>query len=509
MDRRDFFKTGAKVAATGALAGTAASIPVQYGRAADSTESETPAGDFGTSVVMKSFSAEDHRRRLQNIGICTQKIRKCMKKHLITNYLPAQCVYNLGEYPSRELWAPGEYDEQELDRLKAHGIQLIQVMDEWNDRYGLFGGNKLTAVNPEGFRRFVAMVHERGIKILAYASSGYFAGSDPDYRKEWSRPGDICDPGWWDLPRCSPASPGWRAYVLPRMLDILDDYGVDGLYNDWGYKPNANKPIKELAEDEMVVFEETPQHDGAVTDLLHLIYSEVKRRGGIYKMHADRTNEPQTGGLKVYDYLWVGENVNNADGLREATKNHTPYVIPCIQGTAAKVGSEDDHFLHSIPYMQFPLLQGGRPLTGERCVIPIPRLPEAKYRGFYSAAWEYYKANPDGPYIYGGWDPIPPNPEMRPAHARWLKQYMPLVEEGTWAYLEIGDSDLFAKPLPNDCIASAFANRELYMVLANYSQSSQQIETADAYVPTDDSSAAPAKSWQLPKRSLRILKRSV
>jgi len=136
-------------------------------------------------------------------------------------------------------------------------------------------------------------------------------------------------------------------------------------------------------------------------------------------------------------------------------------------------------------------------------------LPEAKYRGFYSAAWEYYKAHPDGPYIYGGWDPIPPNPDMRPAHARWLKQYMPLVEEGTWAYLEIGDSDLLAKPLPKDCVASAFANRDLYMVLANYSQSPQQIETADTYVPTDDSSAAPAKLWQLPKRSLRILKRSV
>ena len=141
MDRRSFFKTGAKAAATSALAGAAVSIPAQYGRAADSPTSRMPAGDSGTSVVMKSFSAEDHRRRLQNIGICTQKIRKCMRKHLITNYLPAQCVYNLGEYPSREPWAPGEYDEQELDRLKDHGIQLIQVMDEWNDRYGLFGGD--------------------------------------------------------------------------------------------------------------------------------------------------------------------------------------------------------------------------------------------------------------------------------------------------------------------------------------------------------------------------------
>ncbi|HUT95335.1 MAG TPA: hypothetical protein VMY37_38125, partial [Thermoguttaceae bacterium] len=339
------------------------------------------------------------------------------------------------------------------------------------------------------------------------ASTGYFVESDPDYRKEWSRPGDKLG-GWWDLTRCSPASPGWRAYFLPRMVQILEDYELDGLYNDWGYVPNAEKRIKEPARDEMVVFPETPEYDGAMTDLLYLIYSEVKRRGGIYKMHADRANEPRTGGLKVYDYLWVGENVKNADGLREATKNHTPYVVPCIQGTAAKVEGENEHFLHSIPYMQFPLLQGGRPLTGERAVIPIPRLPGVQENGFYRKAWEYYQAHPNGPYLYGGWDPIPPNAEMRPAHARWLKQYLPLVEDGTWAYLEIADSDLFATPLPEDCVASAFANRHLHLVLANHGQSPQQVETADAYVPTDDLAAAPAKQWQLPKRSLRVLRYS-
>ncbi len=42
-----------------------------------------------------SYTAEDHRRRLENIGICTKNIRKCMRKHLITNYLPGQCIYNL------------------------------------------------------------------------------------------------------------------------------------------------------------------------------------------------------------------------------------------------------------------------------------------------------------------------------------------------------------------------------------------------------------------------------
>ena len=129
--------------------------------------------------------------------------------------------------------------------------------------------------------------------------------------------------------------------------------------------------------------------------------------------------------------------------------------------------------------------------------------------GFYETAWKYYQAHPNGPYIYGGWDVIPPDTERRPANARWLKQYLPMVEDGTWAYLEIGQSDLFTKPLPEACVASAFANRDLYLVLANYGQSPQQIETADAYVPTDDPSATPTKQWPLSKRSLRILKRSV
>jgi hypothetical protein len=216
-----------------------------------------------------------------------------------------------------------------------------------------------------------------------------------------------------------------------------------------------------------------------------------------------------TGGLQVYDYLWVGEGVDDADGLRKAVKNHPPYVVPCIHGSLAKIENDDDPFLHSIPYMQFPLLQGGRPLTGERAVVPIPRLPGVQENGFYAEAWKYYQAHPNGPYIYGGWDNLPPREGTRPAHARRLKQYLPMVEDGTWAFLEIADSDLLTKPLPPECVASAFANRDLYLVLANYGQSPQQIETTDAYIPADDIELPPSNQWKLPKRSLQIMKRSV
>jgi hypothetical protein len=156
------------------------------------------------------------------------------------------------------------------------------------------------------------------------------------------------------------------------------------------------------------------------------------------------------------------------------------------------------------------VLQAGRPFTGERGLIP--GVVYASEQDFWvrrcREAWKYYQANPQGPYTYGGWDAVPERPETRPTHARWLKQYLPLVEEGTWAWLEVGDSDLFAGPRPKDVVASVFANREVYLVLANYGPSPAQIATVDTYTPTDDRGAGPAKEWDLPPRSLKILRRN-
>ena len=83
------------------------------------------------------------------------------------------------------------------------------------------------------------------------------------------------------------------------------------------------------------------------------------------KLHISGANKPQTD-LKVYDYLWVGEGGRNGDKLRETVKNHPPYVAPCLDMSRAKIESEDELYLHAIPYMQFPVLLAGRPFTGER-----------------------------------------------------------------------------------------------------------------------------------------------
>lgn len=503
MDRRGFLRTSAQM---GAAAGCWSALQPVRGAVPSNGSAD------GTPAVLAHYTAQDHRRRLENVGIANRTIRRCLRQHLVTNYLPAQCGYNLGEYPCRKPWDPDDYDEQELDRLKEHGIQLIQVFDEWNDSLRLFGGDKYRALNPEGFRRFIDMVHRRGMKIITYASSCFLQRTDPDFRQEWSRVGDDLVLGYWNMARCSPASPGWRSYLLPRFVEILDTYELDGIYIDGGYVQNFRKGAQGLAPatDEMAAFPETPEHDAAFTDLLALMYAEVQRRGGILKLHVDGADAPRSAGLRVYDYLWVGEGVQQVDGLREAVKNHEPYVIPCIDMTFAQVKNADEPYLHAIPYLQFPILQAGRPFTGERGLIPGVQYAPAP--DFWvrrcQEAWQYYQAHPEGPYTYGGWDSVPENPDTRPAHARWLRRYLPLVEDGTWAWLEVTDSDLFGGPLPPTVVASVFANRDLYLVLANYGADAVDFSTRDPFETALDGPDSAGKQWSLPARSLQILRRS-
>ncbi len=500
MDRRTFLRTSTGAAAMGTI-GSAVSVA----QAAQISGLQTVA-----PPALESDTAEDHRRRLENIGRCNRAIRSCMRKHLIADYLPAQCCYNLGEYPARKPWTIGPYDEEELDRLRDHGIQLIQLFDEWADPLRLFGGDKFTPVDPAAVRRFIDMAHKRGMKVLPYASTCFLQRTDPDFQQAWSRVGDNLEVGFWNMARCSPASPGWRAYLLPRIIRVLDEFGADGIYIDGGYVWNAAKWLHTPAEDEVVAFEETPEHDGAFADLLALIYSEVKRRGGVLKVHVSGDKRPASGDLKVYDYLWVGEGVGNAEGMRDTVKNHPPYVVPCLDMTFTTVAGDDEPFLHAIPYMQFPLLQAGKPFTGERgniAGVDYPRGEKDWWAQRCRAIREYYQAHPNGPHTYGIWDHLPGRPEARATHARWLRRYLPMVEEGTWAWLEIGESSLLARPLPKGVVASAFANRDLYLVLANYGKEAVEVATSDDYVDTREPGSALSMRWTLDGRSLVILRR--
>lgn len=502
MDRRHFLKTTTGAAMAGALAGTVTPS------LADEPRAKAAPGSRGVS----DYTAAEHRRRMENIARCRQAVRACMRQHLITDYLPAQCCYNLGEYPATQPWKLEAYDEEELDRLRDAGVQLIQWFDDWADPLRLFGGDKYTPASPANVRRFVEMVHQRGMKLIPYASSGFLQRTDPEFRSEWAREGDNLVLGYWNMAHCSPASPGWRAYLLSRIARILDDYGADGIYIDGGYVANFRKRLLTPTTDEVAAFEETPEVDGAFADLLALIYGEVKRRGGIMKLHVDAADAPRSGGLKVYDYLWVGEGVGSADGLRETTKNYPPYIVPCIDEAVSPLANEDEPYLQAIPYMQFPILHAGKPVTGERGVIAGVAYPAGGNDYWMERCRqirEFAKTHPQGPYSYSLWDAFPGRPTARQTYARWFALYRSLVEEGTWAWLELGDSSLVAQPLPAGVVASVFANRELYLVLANYGQETARVQTTDAYVATDTPSAVPSRQWSLPQRSLAILRRTV
>ncbi len=71
MDRREFIRAGVQAAAASAMV----SIPTGSSQAANVSAAKVTANDAATSTVLKEFTAEDHRRRLQNISICTRKIR--------------------------------------------------------------------------------------------------------------------------------------------------------------------------------------------------------------------------------------------------------------------------------------------------------------------------------------------------------------------------------------------------------------------------------------------------
>jgi hypothetical protein len=412
-------------------------------------------------AVLTSYTSHDHGRRLANIRLCEQGVRQCLRKHLITNYIPGHALYDV----QNKNWEPDDRDEKALKKFHDAGIGLIQPWSNWAD--SSWGKNHLVAQNPAGFRRFVELAHKVGLKVIPYTSSQFFERTDANFRGEWAWPKgyDLVEFDY-HLAHCSPASPAWRAYILPRMVRVMDEYGVDGLYNDLGYLrpgdyPDYYGPRESAAKDDVAAFEETAAKDGAMGDMLALLYEEVKRRGGIYKLHKEGADTIHTT-AKIYDYLWIGEAVREVDWLRETTKGYTPYLVP-QRLVRLNPGEELETFLNSIPYMRFPVMGHGQP--GEQ---------GEKY-------WIDY--------------------------VKWMKVYSPLVEEGTWAYLEIADSDWFTQSLPRGTIASAFANRELYLVLANYNHAAVEIATLEDYISTHTAMPVPGKIWKLAPRSFEILRR--
>src|SRR5579859_2984405 len=105
MNRRGFLQSGA----IGALASPKLLAGLSGQRSTLTIGSHESSGRATSRALLSHYCPEDERRRLQNIALCERSIHGCMRKHLITGYLPGQCTYNLGEYPCTKPWEIGEW----------------------------------------------------------------------------------------------------------------------------------------------------------------------------------------------------------------------------------------------------------------------------------------------------------------------------------------------------------------------------------------------------------------
>lgn len=414
---------------------------------------------------MKFLTLEQHRTRIENINKSEIGNRRYLRRKRIHDYVPGQATYNLGDYPAPFSIAPTDYDREMLRDMAANGVELIQIHEEWNDAIRHLGADKFTCHDSKGLERFIDLAHSFGLKIIPYTSTGYFHEFDPDFDESFTVSEKRCINGMFFKYRtCAMGSAEWREYLLPRTIAILDRYDFDGLYNDMGY--DSQYRVKGA-----LVRDGVEAYDPECEDLLATIYHEVKRRGGIYKLHRSRNN-PIPCIDKVYDYLWIGENIHEMNiGIG---KNFADYVIPCPDKEKLKNSDPEFYFAAVIPFMQFPLLTSrGRPLMGKRIEEDIPYYgnEDGKLGGEYAfnkKIGEYMKAHPNGPYTYSLWSSVPDDVEDYPRWCKYLSLYRPMVTENSVAYIELRDCADILSPLTPNVYASMFVNEERYLVVSNF-----------------------------------------
>ncbi len=117
--------------------------------------------------------------------------------------------------------------------------------------------------------------------------------------------------------------------------------------------------------------------------------------------------------------------------------------MPCPDLSRAHFQNEDELYLHTIPYMQFPLRVDGRPVTGERGMVPGIDYGNDLWTEHFKRIHEHYLAHPEGPHVYGWWDSPGGRPQARERWEHYLSLYRPMIADDTWCWIEIQESGLF------------------------------------------------------------------
>ena len=460
---------------------------------------------------MKQLTLEQHRARLENLREAREDVRACTRELRIHNYLPGQITYYLGDYPAPMSIAPTEYDYELLRSYAENGVDMIQVHEEWNDTLRRCGSDKWHSCDPAGMLKFVELCHQFGIRILPYCSASYIHRFDREYQMNFSRSYGGCVDMHYSYVYGWAGSEYWRSFILPRTFQVMETYGFDGLFNDWGYDWEISRMERIPSDRRNYENEPLEEFDPEAEDLIHMIYDGVKERGGIYKMHIGGNRRPPVRG-KCYDYLWVGEC--EFDAQCGAGKMYEPYLVPCpdkprLTNWGRERFDADAYFAMTIPFVQFPLLTHGRPTMG-RC-IDVPGVeqynttqPDHLYQ-YFRKVRSFADAHPNGPFIYSEWSQIPDDVEDYPRWCRYLKLYKPMVQDESIAYVELRETEMIRSAIPDKVYISLFVSEEEYMVVSNMTEAPYTAELRDLW--QDRQTGCEGSRFTVAPRRLLFLKR--
>jgi len=422
-----------------------------------------------------NYSRAEQAARIENLHFAEVNASDCLRKLRIRNYMPGQVTYTLGDYPEKISSAPTDYDVELIRDLARRGVELIQVHEDWNDAMEYHGGNKYSSLDPKGLHAFVDLCHDNGIKIIPYISSGYVNHNSLLYRESFSNTAFTYDGVILHYRKGSADSADWREFIIPTTLSVIDEYGFDGVYNDWGYD-GLNAEIRRKKE---AFNRHDMPYDPAVEDLLCLIYEEIHRRGGVYKLHDDSTHGVYH--EKLYDYLWIGEGERDAKKML-LYRDAPPYVVPCPDKGWLPKDNPRYYFALTIPFIQFPILTHGRPYSGMGMIQPHVAYDTTRSNfGKRMAISEYCRSHPNGPYIYSHWSGMPDDPEEINYWSDMLALYRPMVAEGSVVHSDIRHSPMFREELPEDVIASLFSNEKRYLVISNIGDREARIQLRESW----------------------------
>lgn len=430
--------------------------------------------------MKKMLTVEEHRKRIENLRAAERNNKTYFRRKRIHDYMPGQVIYNLGDYPKRFSIAPTEYDFNLLKEMAENGIELLQIHEEWNDSVRHLGADKFTSFDPKGLHEFVDLCHYFGIKIIPYISTGYFHEYDPDFREDFVRAWHHCINGMhFKYIKCDPGSAAWREYLLSRTWAILDEYGFDGIYNDMGYD-GFSIALEQAKQNGTEV---SVPYGVEIEDLLSTIYSEVHRRGGVYKLHADGFTAPPVKD-KVYDYFLIGEG-KKLD-LPGFCKECADYIVLCPDYGNCETGKYEHHFARVIPFLQFPMMPKGRPMWGKRIHEDIPyyKTPDGCFSEYdlNRRIEQWADAHPNGPYVYSLWSPIPDDEKNFETYYHYLSLYRPMVAENSVAFIELRECADIKSDLSGKVYASMFINEERYLVVSNFTGAQYRLVLSDKWL---------------------------